>query len=275
MNPSSSPWKNRIRKLARAVRRSLHPISDQKLQGALDSLGTDGNAAALLVHSSLSHCGALRGGPETLLRSLTSRYANVAVPTHTQPLPKNPGDPIPIFDRDHTPSTVGLFSDYVRTRPGAHRSIHPSHSVAVLGPVGEMLCEGHEYSDRPCGPDTPYHALVDLSAAVLMYGVPLTYYTLFHTAEDAADVPYLYFPERTPMRLRNEIGEVITIQSWRQDWTKPRRFAEMEPELEAAGLLKRTPLGRGFLLFIPDAQAVHEYTVSKLKETPNYLLEAV
>ena len=264
--------KKRLRKLARSLRRSLTPISPQKLLDAFEILGMNGDAPAIVVHSSMSRCGKLAGGPCALLGALTARYPNVVAPTHTQPMPSSPGGPIPVFDPGSSPSIVGLFSKTLRQQPSAIRSWHPSHSIAAIGSEAAELCSGHEMSDRPCGAQTPYQKLIDMQAAALMYGVPLTYYTLFHRAEDAAEVPYLYFPERVPMRYRTPEEEVVTIESWRQDWTQPRRFAAMEAELVQAGLLRRCPLGRGSLLYIPDVSEVHQYTVNKLKENAHYLL---
>jgi hypothetical protein len=58
----------------------------------------------------------------------------------------------------------------------------------------------------------------------------------------------------------------------RQDMSVPRRFAEMDVELERVGLLRRTRLGWGTLLYLPSAAAVHEYIVERLQGDPFYLV---
>ena len=106
-----------------------------------------------------------------------------------------------------------------------------------------------------------------------MFGATLDAYTLFHTAEDAAGCPYLYFPAPWRLRALNRDGKVLEINMRRQNMTVTRRFAEMDAELEQEGLLRRTPLGRGELLFIPSSKAVHELVVQRLREDPYYLVE--
>ncbi len=70
-----------------------------------------------------------------------------------------------------------------------------------------------------------------------MFGATLDSYTLFHTAEDAAEVPYLYAPEQVTLRTKGKDGEVRSIQMWRQDMGVARRFAETVDWLSDQGLL--------------------------------------
>ncbi len=65
-----------------------------------------------------------------------------------------------VFDPDTIPSDMGLISETFRRRSGVHRSRHPYHPVAALGPrAGEMLRD-HERSNVPDGPETPYGRLI-------------------------------------------------------------------------------------------------------------------
>ena len=45
--------------------------------------------------------------------------------------------------------------------------------------------------------------MVRQDASVLMFGVTLNSYTLFHTAEDEAEVPYCYEEEPYSLRVRD------------------------------------------------------------------------
>ena len=42
-----------------------------------------------------------------------------------------------VFGLGETPSEVGCFTELVRSRPGAHRTVDPIHSFAALGARAE------------------------------------------------------------------------------------------------------------------------------------------
>ena len=48
-----------------------------------------------------------------------------------------------IFNPNTTPSTVGKITEVFRTLPDVKRSLHPTHSVAALGPLAEELTNTH------------------------------------------------------------------------------------------------------------------------------------
>ena len=107
---------------------------------------------------------------------------------------------------------------------------------------------------------------------MLMFGATLDSYTLFHTAEDAVKVPYLYLPKQLVLRSKDRKGEVKKIPTWRQDMGVTRRFGEMDVWLEEQKLLMQRKLGMGELLYIPHAAAVHERIVKELKSDPLLLV---
>jgi aminoglycoside 3-N-acetyltransferase len=153
------------------------------------------------------------------------------------------------------------------------RSLHPSHSLAVSGPGAEDLCRDHELRETPCGAGTPYQRIAEGNSSVLMFGATMDSYTLFHTAEDAADVPYLYFPEQVTLRTRGTDDVVREVQMWRQDMSVTRRFAATADWLAEQGLLVRRKLGLGELLFIPSARALHERVVDTMRRDPLFLVD--
>jgi aminoglycoside N3'-acetyltransferase len=106
-----------------------------------------------------------------------------------------------------------------------------------------------------------------------MFGATLDSYTLFHTAEDAADVPYLYAPEQVTLRTKVVDGSVKSLQMWRQDMGVARRFAATVDWLSEQGLLVRRKLGLSELLFIPNARALHETMVETLRRDPLFLVD--
>jgi len=161
-----------VRRFKRA-RRKLVRLNEAKIREALDSCGAF-KADLLLVHSSLSACGSIDGGPATVinaLRSWITDRAALALPTHTWSYPDASGV-APVYDFRATPSVVGTITNYYWHQPGVVRSLHPSHSLAVSGPGAAELCRDHELRETPCGPGTPYLRIAEGNSSVLMFGRP-------------------------------------------------------------------------------------------------------
>ena len=262
-----------VRRYKRA-KRKLVKLDEAKILAALQSCGTF-QTDLLFVHSSLSACGSIDGGPGTVvkaLRSWISDRAALAMPTHTWSYPDATGV-APIYDYQSTPSVVGTITNYYWRQPGIVRSLHPSHSLACNGPRAEALCGKHEYFETPCGVGTPYHQIAQGNTSVLMFGATMESYTLFHTAEDEAKVPYLYVPEQVTLRTKKKDGSVQPVRMWRQDMSITRRFAARTDWLVGEGLLVKRKLGLGELLFVPSTRVLHETMVTKLREDPLFLID--
>ena len=255
------------------ARRKMVRLDEAKILEALQSCGAF-KADLLLVHSSLSACGSIEGGPATVISALGSWISNrtvLALPTHTWSYPDDTGV-APIYDYTSTPSLVGAITNYYWRQPRVVRSLHPSHSLACRGPEAEELCAGHEFCETPCGAGTPYQRIAEGNSSVLMFGATLDSYTLFHSAEDTAQVPYLYAPEQVTLRTRRKDGVIQSIKMWRQDMTVARRFAATVNWLSEQGVVVRRKLGLGELLFIPNARALHEMMVKTLRRDPLFLV---
>ena len=262
-----------VRRFKRA-RRKLVRLDEAKIREALQSYG-DFKTDLLLVHSSLSACGSIDGGPATVisaLRSWIGDRATLALPTHTWSYPDASGV-APVFDYKSTASVVGTITNHYWRQPGVVRSQHPSHSIACSGPGAEELCRDHELRETPCGAGTPYLKIAEGNSSVLMFGATMDSYTLYHTAEDSAEVPYLYMPQQFTLRSKADDGEIREIQMWRQDMGVPRRFAATADWLADQGLLVRRRLGLGELLFIPSARALHETVVQTMRRDPLFLVD--
>jgi aminoglycoside 3-N-acetyltransferase len=261
-----------VRRFKRA-RRKLVRLNEAKILEALQSLGAF-KSDLLLVHSSLSACGSIDGGPATVvnaLRSWITDRAALALPTHTWSYPDASGV-APVYDFKSTPSVVGTITNYYWRQPDIVRSQHPSHSIACSGPDAEEFCRDHELRETPCGSGTPYLRIAEGNSSVLMFGATMDSYTLYHTAEDSAEVPYLYMPEQVTLRTRGADGEVREIKMWRQDMGVARRFEATTDWLAEQGLLVRRKLGLGELLYIPDARALHETVVETMRRDPFFLV---
>lgn len=138
----------------------------------------------VIVHSALRSFGEVDGGADAVVDALLEAVGggNLVVPTFNF----EPG----IWDRSNTPSIVGAITEAVRARPDAIRSNHPTHSVAVIGPLAEAIAEGHENVDPFARGSSLYKAL-QARAKILQLGVTHTTNSTMHVAEEIANVPYL------------------------------------------------------------------------------------
>lgn len=267
------------RSLARSAQRQFRRLRLQwfnridaaALRAAVLSVVPSDNPG-LFVHSALGACGYFDGGCEMVISELGKVSPNLSMPTHTYCYPKREGEMAPLYDARKTASVVGALTNQFWRMEGVVRSFHPTHSIGARGPLAEHLTAGHELCETPCGDGTPYPKMISAGFSVLMLGASLNAYTLFHTAEDEAQVPYLYYPQQYDLRVLDALNGEKSVRMWRQDMTVPRRFADMDRELEAAGLLCRAPLGRGELLCIMDSKHAHEFLVDLLRREPYHLV---
>ena len=258
----------RIRRLQARVR---DPITPKDLADALRAVVPPG-CRGLLVHSSLARCGYFIGGRARVVGALLRISENLCMPTHTYCYPPSRTSPAPLFDPTRTLSVVGALTNEFWRMEGVTRSLHPTHSLAARGPQASFLTADHETCPTPCGSGTPYAKMIDAGYSVLMLGASLDAYTLFHTAEHDAGVPYLYEPEPYTLRVRTPRSSELNVVMLRQDMTVRRRFAEMDEELLSAGLLRRVSLGKGNVLCIPDSRGAHEFVVDALRRDSSHLL---
>lgn len=92
------------------------------------------------------------------------------------------------FHREKTPSTSGALTEWLRSRPGAVRSLHPIASVGAWGPKAEELAGGaHFYA---FGYDSPWGRLYRENALLVGLGFPT--FSFNHFIECLAGVPYRY-----------------------------------------------------------------------------------
>ncbi len=268
-----------IRRIIRAgwrckkiILRRVLPISAAHLYQTLNGIIPATNSI-LFVHSSLSSCGFIPGGPATVISALRRKCNTLVLPTHTYCYPSAEQTIGPPYDPAATPSEVGAISNWFWQQSNVVRSLHPTHSVAAIGPDASEICAGHELADTPCGSGTPYQTLIERQAAVLMFGCTMNTYTLFHTSEHLAKCPYLYYPEQVNLSYVAQTGKTNSMKMWRQNMAYTRRFEAMDQELADQKLLKIHRLRDGRLLYIPDSRAVHQYLMDRFEENPSHLLK--
>jgi len=159
------------------------------------------------VHSSLSSLGYLIDGSRsviTALRQTVGRPGTIMMPTFTgggNTYAYVKSSPAP-FKREKTPSTTGLLCELFRQIPGVERSLHPTHSVAVLGPNVRNWIEGHENSTTPFGDNTPYDHLIRENGKVLLLNINAN--SLMHRIQEIINWPNLYLDELFPLKVMDK-----------------------------------------------------------------------
>lgn len=172
-------------------------ISYREMVSGLRNLGLD-PGRPVMVHTSLTAIGEVRGGAAILLGALTSAFPRLMAPTHTyhtmlipQVGPDNNGlvygsggalNAMAEFYHPDLPADrmMGVLPELLRQHPLAKRSKHPILSLAGIG-VDELLAA--QTITNPLG---PLHDLYEAKGYVLLLGVGHSSNTTLHFAEKLA-----------------------------------------------------------------------------------------
>ena len=242
-------------------------VTQSVIESALRGLGLrDGH---VIAHSSLKSFGYVEGGADAVIDALLAVVGpsgTVCMPTLTYG-PYRPDNPPPPFDPGANPGIVGTIPEVFRKRPEALRSLHPTHSIACIGPGAEELIEGHERSETPCGPDSPWRKIADRNGYVLMIGCGTSPLTMSHGAEEVVHKEIRCTPPVLCKILRDgEWMEVSLRLHGPYERPGPGR-AEMERMLEQEGYLRRSRAGNSVLLLM-EAEGVWRVATRLCQENP-------
>jgi aminoglycoside 3-N-acetyltransferase len=163
---------------------------------ALRSIGV-GEGSTALVHPDAIVAAQFIGVPEAYrLDALIDAVERAICPSGTLVIPTfsysfTKGEP---FDRQHTPSAVGMVSERFRTLPGVLRSGDPIFSFAARGKLAEELCA---IAVRECfGEGSVFALLHRVNAQIVNLGCSMTRGgTFVHYVEVAHGVQYRYKKE--------------------------------------------------------------------------------
>ncbi len=145
----------------------------------------------------------------------------------------------PVFDELATASHVGVVPETFRVAYATARSLHPTHSVAGVGPATGTLLSRHHVDDTPVSANSPYGLMRDYDAWVLLVGVGFERATVIHHAEEviAPDI-YLHPPaEAETYECRDRHGKSVTVRL-RRHLRLNRDFPQFEPRLARSGWLR-------------------------------------
>lgn len=223
----------------------LPTLTRGQLDAALHAVGAQ-SGDGLLVHSALQFLGRPEGGLQMYLDAILAAIGpggTLAVPTF--PFTFNRGLD---FDPVATPSKdMGVFSEFVRQQPAAHRTPHPMQCLAVIGAAAGDLA----------GRDTPgayddgsvFDRMLELDFKLLLLGADVQAASMVHYSEQRAAVPYRYWKDFAG---RVKAGGEWQTRTYRMfvrhlDLDPQLRLAPIQAALEARGLWRSTLLNLGFV----------------------------
>ena len=227
----------------------------------------------LLVHSSLRSIGPVEGGVDAVLGALcevAGPAATIVVPTHTSGnsrsstvfraaanglsgagLERYLAD-MSGFDPATSPSNgMGVFAEYVRTRPESLRSSHPQTSFAALGPDAADCTRDHLLHCH-LGESSPLGWLYRHDAAVLLLGVGYEACSAFHLAEywlpgERPERAYYCFTVNNGERLEQELWDVDLDDS---------DFAALGQRMDKELFVRHSRVGAAECRLVPVRRAV-------------------
>lgn len=173
----------------RDLKAKLTHVTQQSLEDDLDALDL-GEAPVVLVHTSLKRIGFVEGGPDAVVGALVAsiverRGGTLALPTFSiDGTMRNTFASGRVFDVRSTPCNLGAIPEAFRKHPGVMRSIHPTHSIAALGPQAEWLVSDHHRVATSFGADTPMVRMLECGGWLMGIGTHLGTVTFYHCVED-------------------------------------------------------------------------------------------
>jgi aminoglycoside 3-N-acetyltransferase len=193
----------------------------------------------LVVHSAIATLSRHGFRAEGIIEALIDymRDGNLFMPTMTW---RTVTVENPSWNEIETCSHTGVLTEIFRTRYASARSIHPTHSVAGLGPAARILTSRHHIDSTPVSGNSPYGLMRDYETYVLMVGVGLEACTAIHLPEETINVDLYVRPAETAAlySCRDRHGTVHRVWA-RRHWRLERDFNQFGPPLLTGGKLKK------------------------------------
>ncbi len=229
----------------------------------------------LILHSSFKSLGLSEGSPADVIASILEALGpqgTVMVPTFAYCFAGR-------WDRlayhpDRTPCRHnGIITEMLRQWPGAHRSGHPTHSVAAVGRFADEVTRDKEHAS-PLGTGSSFQDALGLDARILLLGVGNNRNSMLHYAEVAAELPYNNVPFRAFLgrtALVDRDGRVEEIALVHEFPGCSENFGVADAYLDARGLLTHGKVAQADCMLM-DSRPVVDALVERLREDPSWLL---
>lgn len=176
------------------------PYTQSQLASHFKALGVV-SGQIVMLHSSVKAVGGVMGGPNVILQALFEALGpegTLMMYVGWQDIPdyvvELSADVRQIYYDEHPPFDPAtaravrensVLAEFLRTWPGAQRSLNPENSMAAVGARAREITRDHPLN-YGYGPGSPLSRLVEWGGHVLLLGAPLDALTLLHYAENRA-----------------------------------------------------------------------------------------
>jgi aminoglycoside N3'-acetyltransferase len=154
-------------------------LTKAQLVADLRALGLE-KGMDVMVHSSLSRLGYVKGGASTVVDALLTavgRSGTILAPSFNHRAAQ-------VYNPLTTPTTNGAIADALWRRTEAVRSMHATHAVAAIGPRAKEYCQGHSHIEVGIWEsESPIGKLVHDGGYILALGTTHETSTAYHVAE--------------------------------------------------------------------------------------------
>ena len=201
-------------------------------------------------------------------RQTVGEEGTLIVPTFTYSFCNNE-----IYDPDNTPSKVGLFTEQLRKRKGAFRSIHPMFSVAAVGKRAEELTKS--IGKNSFGKGSIYDKLQKIkNSKYVIFGVDYFACTQIHYIEEILKAPYRYVKKfKGKIRKGNKVyNDEYEFYVRRLDRKAIPDFSKIEKHLLDAGFLKKVLFGYDYIS-VAKISDIYREGIKMFKKDPNFFLK--
>ncbi len=187
-------------------------VSKEQIKATLKKLGIK-KGDKIIVHSSLSSIGYVKGGARAVCEALMELIGNQGIlmmPSFNQGVifEKNPKA---YFSPPETPTIDGAIPDTFWRMKGVYRSLNPTHSFAVWGKDAIEFVKDH-HKVLTMGTNSPLHLLEKQGGKIVLIDTPSAN-TFHHVVEMTNNVPCLgKRTEEYPVKLPS--GKFVKVRTW-------------------------------------------------------------
>lgn len=189
-------------------------------------------------------------------------------PTFTYSYPRKQA-----FDPAHSASEMGMFAEWLRKHPDAHRSNDPCYSVAAIG--GQAVALTQQAPENSFGPNSVFERFLARDGLILNLNFDAGS-TFLHYLERQSQVPYRFDKTFEGLTLEDGVSRQSHSTIYVRYASSPATEAVFEPFHQLAlaeGLFSEASLGRGRLGCIR-ARACEQLIRTHLPQRPWMLTRA-
>jgi len=204
------------------------------------------------VHSSLSSFGFVERGADAVIDALLEVVGDegtIVMPTYSTNRIEVERTPEEIvmgvtwkfkilpFDPKEIPCWTGIIPETFRKRKDALRSLHPTHSIAVIGAKAKEIAEAGKELSALGG----WRKLLELNGYILLIGVGLDRCSSMHLAEERFKLPKNILDKIT---LPQELKEKYPEEGWDVGFGPYPDFTRMEEPYLKQKIMKIVKIGK-------------------------------